>query len=126
MPSKWSRLDEALASIRHSLKDDPTNIDLANRYWQTLAEGDYRSGRYVIEAYREAALVSSSGAAALARAYRELFLVSGEGPRPEYFDMRLIEILRIYTPQMPEADRVNVQWVLQLLAANWQTNQPKM
>jgi len=43
--SKRSRLDEALAGIRQSLKDDPANIELANRSWKTLAEGDYRSGR---------------------------------------------------------------------------------
>ena len=117
MPRARSRLDEALASIRQSLRDDPTNIELANRYWTTLAEGDYRSGQYVIEAYRESALVSSIGAAALSRAYRELFLVSGEGPRAGYFDARLIEALRSYVPQMSEADRVNVRWVLQSIGA---------
>jgi hypothetical protein len=117
MPKARSHLDEALASIRKSLGDDPTNIELANRYWTTLAEGDYRSGRYVIEACREAALASSIGAAALSRAYRELFLVSGEGPRGGYFDGRLIEALRSYVPQMSEADRANVQWVLQSIGA---------
>jgi hypothetical protein len=112
-----SRLDEALASIRQSLIDDPTNLELANRYWATLAEGDYRSGRYVIEAYREAAVASSMGAAALSHAYRELFLVSGERPRSEYIDARLIEALGSYIPQMSEADRVNVGWVLQSIGA---------
>jgi hypothetical protein len=113
MTSQRSTLDEELARARQSLRRDPTNIDLATRYWNALAEGDYRSGRYVIEAYRQAALASGMGGAALVRAYRELFLVSGEGPRPEYFDARLIEALRSYIPDMSETDHVNVQWVLQ-------------
>ena len=117
MSSERSRLDEALASIRQSLKDDPTNIELANRYWTTLAEAGYHSGRYAIEAYRDAALASSMGGGALCRAYRELFLASGEAPRFAYFDAQLIEALRSYISQMPEADRMNVQWVLQSIGA---------
>jgi hypothetical protein len=118
MPARRSPLEEELASVRQSLRLDPANIDLTNRYWATLADGDYRSGRYVIEAYRETALASVTGGAALAQAYRELFLVSGEGPRSEFFDARLIEALRSYIPQMSEADRSNVQWVLQSITAS--------
>jgi hypothetical protein len=125
MPGKWSRLNEELETIRLSLKRDPTNIELANRYWATIARGDYRSGRYVIEAYREAALTSSTGAATLVRAYRELFLDSGEGPSPQFFDERLIEALRSYMPQMAEDDRINVQWVLQTIAPQSLTDHGK-
>src|SRR5215470_4371576 len=99
MSSERLRLEEELKKDRQSLKDDPKNIELANRYWTKLGRGDYRCGRHVIEAYREAALASSVGGAALARAYRELFLVSGEGPRPDYFDARLIEALKSYIPE---------------------------
>lgn len=70
-----------------------------------------------MEAYREAALTSSVGAAALSHAYQELFLVSGEGPRSVFFDERLIEALRSYIPQMSETDRVNVRWVLKSINA---------
>ena len=118
MLGKRSRLDEALASIRQSLEEDPTNIELANHYWAKLAEGDYRSGQYVIEAYREAALTSSTGAAALARGYRQLFSESGEEPRRQYFDVRLIQSLRSYIAEMGESDRVNVQWVLERIDSN--------
>lgn len=118
-----SRLDEALARIRQSLEEDPTNIELANRYWAKITEGGYRSGCYVIEAYREAALVSSTGAATLARAYRELFLDSGEKPRRQYFDARLIESLRNYVPQMVEGDRANVNWILETLDSKSPRNQ---
>ena len=117
MFSKRLGLDEELARVLQSLKDDPTNIELVNRYWLTLAKGDYRCGRYVIEAYRDVALASGVGGAALARAYRELFLASGEAPRPAYFDKRLIEVLRSYVHEMPEPDRTDVQWVLQTIAA---------
>ena len=105
------------------LKKTPTNINLANHYWAKLAEGDYRSGRYLIEAYREAALTSGTGAAALARAYRELFLDSGEEPRRQYFDVRLIQSLRSYIAEMEEGDRVNTQWVLETIDSNSPTNQ---
>jgi len=113
---KWSRLNEELARILQSLKEDPTNIELANRYWATLAEGDYRSGAYVIEAYREAALASNAGAAAFARAYRELCWRSGEGPRRFFFDDRLVQALQAYLPQLAGEDYSNVEWVLQSLA----------
>ena len=103
--------------LSKALGDDPKNIELANRYWTTLAQGDCRSGRYVIEAYREAALASSVGGTALARAYRELFLLSGERPCPVYFDTPLIEVLKSYIPELPEADRTDVRWVLQTIAA---------
>lgn len=125
MLGKRSRLDEELTSIRQRLEEDPTNIELANHYWAKLADGDYRSGRYVIEAYREAALTSSTGAARLARAYRELFLESGEEPRRKYFDVRLIQNLRSYLAEMGEGDRVNVQWVLETIDSNSATNQIK-
>jgi len=117
MSSERLGLEEELKKDRQSLKDDPENIELANRYWRNLGRGDYRCGRHVIEAYREAALASSAGGAALASAYRELFLVSGEGPRPVDFDTRLVEALKSYIPDIPEAERTDIRWVLQTIAA---------
>jgi hypothetical protein len=113
MVSKRSHLDEALATLSQRIKNDPTNLALANHYWQTLGKGDYRSGRYVMEAYRLAALSSIQGGAALAKAYRELFLVSGETPRPQFFDERLVEALKSYIREMPEPDCANLRWVLE-------------
>jgi hypothetical protein len=110
MTTGWERRSEALESIRRSLNDDPTNLELANRYWAAL-EGA-RSGRYVIVAYREAALASGVGAAAFARAYRELFDDSGEGPRLAYFDQPLIEALQHNLSELLGTDCENVQWIL--------------
>jgi len=52
-----------LADIKETLDSDPANVGLANRYWEALA----------------------TGVVALARAYKELFEKSGEGPRAELF-----------------------------------------
>src|ERR1700719_3491190 len=89
MSGDWEHRDQALNRIREGLKQDPANLELANQYWVALSgdrgEDDYRSGQNVIEAYREAALRSTEGAVAFARAYRELFTGSGEPPRLAHF-----------------------------------------
>jgi hypothetical protein len=72
------RQEKQLQVLKQSLKQDPTNLELANRYWKAV--GLAQSGRYVHDACRSAALASNVGAAAFARAYRELFSCSGEGP----------------------------------------------
>jgi len=86
---------------------------LANRYW--TAVGSSQCGVYVRDAYRDAALASSVGAAAFGRAYRELFLCRGEGPRIAHFDESLIQALKAYLPQLTGDDHSNVEWVLQTL-----------
>jgi len=84
---EWQQRNRKLAILREELQRSPANLDLANGYWRALAgdraknEADYRSGQDVIEAYREAALLSKEGVEAFARAYQELNLISGEIPR---------------------------------------------
>src|SRR5579864_2464229 len=91
---------------------------LANRYWRALAgdraknEADYRSGRDVIEAYREPALLSKEGVEAFASAYQELFRVNGEIPRMAVFDEPLVLSLKAKLPEMGGTDRRNVEWIL--------------
>jgi hypothetical protein len=75
---------ESPDSLKRALFTDPENLDMANRYWRALGlhKGrDVRDGRYVVEAYRAAALASQDGVIALARAYRKLHQISGESPR---------------------------------------------
>jgi hypothetical protein len=108
--------EEALKVLRHSLRNDPANLDLATRYWKELANcdgHDVRTGSDVIEAFRSVALQSNRGVIALAQAYRELFLDSGEGPRVQLFDDELIAALRRSVPDLPESSRSEVQWILQ-------------
>jgi hypothetical protein len=102
---------QTLESLRQALNSDPTNLDAANRYWTALAS--FQCGGDVIEAYRRVALVSQEGVIALARAYRELFESSGEGPRAAYFDSDLLQALRSRLPELPEGDRRTVEWLLQ-------------
>ena len=115
---EWEQRNRKLAGLREELQRSPANLDLANRYWHALAgdmaknESDYRSGRYVIEAYREAALVSKEGVEAFACAYRELFDISGESPRTAFFDEPLVLSLKAKLPEMAETDRRNVEWIL--------------
>jgi hypothetical protein len=113
MQGDRERREKELEALRQKLKQDPTNLELANRYW--TAVGYSQSGGYVREAYRDAALASSVGAAAFARAYREMFLCSGEGPRMAFFDEPLIQALKAYSPQRTGEDHSNVEWGLQTL-----------
>jgi|ERR1019366_7460774 hypothetical protein len=113
MRGDCERHEKELQALRQNLEQDPTNLELATRYW--TAVGSFQSGGYVREAYRDAALASSVGAAAFVRAYRELFLCSGEGPRMAFFDELLIQALKVYLPQLTGEDRSNVEWVLQTL-----------
>lgn len=117
MLGDFERRNKAFSQIRESLKRDPTNLDLANRYWHALAGpgGDVRSGQHVIDAYGEAALGSSDGAVAFARAYRELFDVSGEFPRSSYCDESLIRALRNCVSRCSEIDRHVIEWLLEAM-----------
>jgi hypothetical protein len=68
-------IQQKLADFKKALDSDPTNVELAIRYWFGLASvggHDVRSGGFVIEAFRGCALASQ--AVAFARAHRELFL----------------------------------------------------
>jgi hypothetical protein len=115
---EWEQRNQKLAALREELHRSPANLDLANRYWRALAgdraknEADYRSGTDVIEAYREAALLSTDGVEAFARAYQELFQISGEIPRLALFDEPLVLSLRAKLVDIAATDRRNVEWVL--------------
>jgi hypothetical protein len=115
---EWEQRNRKLAALREALQRSPANLDLANRYWRALAgdraknEADYRSGRDVIDAYREAALLSKEGVEAFACAYQELFQISGETPRMTFFDEPLVLSLKAKLPEMAETDRRNVEWIL--------------
>ena len=111
--------DKGLESIRDRLEADPANVDLANDYWNALASykgSDTRSGAFVVQAYRGAALKSKEGVIAFAPACRELFEVSGEAPRAAYFDTHLVRALESWLQQLPDAERANLQWVLRSIS----------
>jgi hypothetical protein len=106
---------EKLAKLKATLVSDPSNVEVANRYWVELASfggHDVRSGGFVIEAFRECALTSDAGVVAFARAYRELFEKSGEKPRPELFDEELLQALKTRLPDLSNDSQAIVQWVL--------------
>jgi hypothetical protein len=108
-------IQKKLADLKKTLQSDPSNVELANRYWVELASfggNDVRSGGFVIEAFRGCALASHAGAVALARAYRELFEKSGEKPRAELFDEELVQALKTRLPDLSNNDRVIIQWVI--------------
>src|SRR5437868_5643897 len=70
--------------LERELAADPTNLELAWRYWRLLGRDpgrDVRSGAYVFRAFRPAALASPAGMVAFTRAYHELFCNSAEPPR---------------------------------------------
>jgi hypothetical protein len=106
---------QELASLKATLDSDPSNLEVANRYWVELASfggQDVRSGGFVIEAFRGCALTSQAGAVAFARAYRELFDKSGEKPRAELFDEELLQALKTTLPKRSQDNQVIVHWIL--------------
>ena len=108
-------IQKKLANLKKTLQSDPSNVELANRYWVELASfggRDVRSGGFVIEAFRGCALASHAGAVAFARAYRELFEKSGEKPRAELFDEELLQALKTRLPGLPDDDQAIVQWLI--------------
>ena len=111
MRGDLERREMELNALRQSLKQDPTNLEVADRYWNAI--GSSQCGGAVHDAYRGAALASSAGGAAFARAYHELCESSGEGPRMVHFDEALIQALRISLPKLTGEDHSNVEWVLQ-------------
>lgn len=110
MQGDRERREKEIAALRATLKQDPTNLELADRYWNAMGPV---VGGAVRDAYRDAAVASSLGAAAFARAYRQLFLHSGERPHIAAFDELLIQALSTYLPQLTGEDRANVEWMLQ-------------
>jgi hypothetical protein len=108
-------IQKKLADLKKTLQSDPSNVELANRYWVELASfggNDVRSGGFVIEAFRGCALASHAGAVAFARAYRELFEKSGEKPRAALVDEELVQALKTRLPDLSNNDRSIVQWVI--------------
>jgi hypothetical protein len=108
-------IQQKLANLKRTLDSDPTDVEVANRYWVELASfggHDVRSGGFVIEAFRGCAIASRAGVVALARAYRELFEKSGEKPRAELFDEKLLQALKTRLPELSNDDQAIVQWVL--------------
>ena len=116
MKTKWK--DEDLERFWNELKVDPTNIKKANTYWIACGNyfrGDIRSGQFVINAFKKCALSSKEGVLALAKAYRILFLMSGESPYKDFFDQELIISIRDAKFLLNEEDRKEVQWLLNYL-----------
>jgi hypothetical protein len=104
-----------LVNLKKELDADPGNIQAAEHYWAALASfggHDVRSGRFAIEAFRGCALASHAGVVALARAFRELYDMSGEKPRYEVFDEELLQALKMPLPDLSDEDRALLQWVL--------------
>jgi len=108
--------EQLLDNLRCSFGSDPTNVEVANCYWNALASlhgHNVRSGGFVIEAYRQAALASKAGVIALGRAYRELYEESGESPRAVFFDESLIHALQTTVRDLDEPARSNICWILE-------------
>jgi hypothetical protein len=108
-------IQQKLGNLKKALDADPTNVEVANRYWEGLGSvggQDVRSGRFVREAFRGCALDSREGVIAFARAYRELFESTGERPRAELFDKELLLALKTRLPELSKEDRAIMEWIL--------------
>src|SRR5262245_48958355 len=106
-------LDVQLSDLKRALAANPTNLELAWRYWKALGSwngSDIRSGMYVHETFRAAALQSPAGVAAFAHAYRELFEASGEGPRK--LDPAISRCAESAIAKLTGSERADVEWLL--------------
>jgi len=113
---KWK--DEDLERIWNELRADPTNIQKANAYWNACGNyfrGDIRSGQFVINTFKECALYSKEGVVALAKAYRTLFLLSGEYPYKDLFYQELTISIQEAKFLLNKEDKEVVQWLLDYL-----------
>jgi len=107
---------EELSALKKILLSEPSNLDVANRYWDALSSiggHDVRSGGFLIEAYRACALASHEGVIAFARAYRELYENSGESPRRELLDEELSQALETRLSALRNHDQGIVEWILE-------------
>jgi hypothetical protein len=123
---QWERRNQQITSLREALRDSPKDLARANRYWLALAgdraknEADLRSSSNVIEAYRAPALSSKKGVEALARAFREVFQMSGEVPRSAYFDDQLVMALKAGLNELSGAESSDLEWLLRSIGA-WES-----
>jgi hypothetical protein len=111
-------IQQKLAESKRLLDSDPTDVELAKRYWSALGSvggNDVRSGGYVIEAFRGCALTSKEGAIAFCRAYQELYAKTGESPQAALFDDKLLTALRTRLLELSKEERGVVEWVLSFM-----------
>jgi hypothetical protein len=110
------RQDAELLELRKRFLEDPTDLAHANRYWQGLAKiyghADFRTAHYVVEAFGPAAVHSMEGAVALARAYQELFDLSGEPPKADALTPELRQALTEASTKVKGEDAAVINWVL--------------
>ena len=112
---------KAVAQLRDQLAADPENLDLAKQYWEALGKwggSDIRSAADVVAAFGRAALISYAGAIQLAKAYLELFELSGEAPRRVYIDDELRSALAKAQSSTFGLDADTLRWVLDCLDAD--------
>lgn len=102
--------DEELAQAAVRLDNNPLSRDAVEAYWRLL--GPRRSGLELMRAFRRWALVSREGVCAMAAAYRDLWLTTGEGPRSSYIDPALLQRLADEEKSVDGQQADDIRWVL--------------
>jgi hypothetical protein len=109
------RQEAEIAEHRKRFEENPRDVEHAKVYWNALGriQGcDIRSGRAVAEAFGLAAVSSIDGAIAFARAYQELFDLSGEAPRAEFVSPEVRNSLAAARRGATPDDINIIDWVL--------------
>jgi len=110
--SEWKRKKE---DLEKRLAADPTNLTLGHSLWELLCENpnfDIRSGEWILKCYEQAALNTSEGALMLSRAYYDLYLQSGEVPKPISFTLELVNAIKNAENNYSGQDKDSITWVL--------------
>jgi len=111
----WGQWQERIASLEALLDQDPENADLARRLWSALdVAGKYNawSGARALAIFRAPAISSADGVVALADAFMELWLVTGEPPRGSSFDEELRSAIARASDAVGGDQKRRVQWLL--------------
>jgi hypothetical protein len=105
---KRSVTHERVEELLVFLSQNPSDLAAAEAYWNALGNVQgvsIRSGQHAVEAFGEAALGDPRAAVALASAYKQLSMDSGERPRRAMFSGRLLKALRAALSSLEGKDR---------------------
>ena len=112
---------ETVKSSRERLRNEPTNVELADHVWNLISGSsgyDVRSGRRAVEIYRASAFHSHQGLTSFVAAFRALVDDTGEHPQAILIDpplhAHLVRSFRIAEGEL----RDHLHWLLEAIESD--------
>ena len=107
-----------VTKLRYELNFAPDNLELAQRYWASISGDDgydVRNGKRVVETFRDCAVKSDDGLAAMLSAFRKLAEDCGEFPRSYLFDPLLENVIRSVSRNLNHPLHTDATWLLEII-----------